>query len=85
MRQALDDLAAPPLLGLSIDDVAADLPVEPEQSGVDDQRSTLLCGVDATLEVGQPVGVPLRRVGERGHLVGHKASLSAASDSFGTC
>jgi hypothetical protein len=49
------------------------------QSGIDHQRGTLLGGVDAALEVGQPVGVPLRRVSERGHLVGHVTSPPAPS------
>jgi hypothetical protein len=52
--QALDDLTAPPLLGLVVEDVPADLPVKPEQLGVDRQRGTLLGGVDAPLDVGQP-------------------------------
>jgi hypothetical protein len=81
MGQALDDLTAPPLLGLVVEDAPADLPVEPEQFGVDRQRGALLGGVDATFEVGQPAGVPLRRVGERGHLVGHVTSLPAPSDN----
>jgi hypothetical protein len=54
MGQALDDLTAPSLLGLAVEDVPAYLPVEPEQFGIDRQRGTLLGGVDATFEVGQP-------------------------------
>ena len=79
MREALDDLAAPSPSGLAIEDVPADLPVEPEQLGVDGQRGTLLGSVDTVLEVRQPRGVPLGRVGERGYLVRHETSLSAAS------
>jgi hypothetical protein len=68
MSQALDDLAAPPQLSLAVEDIPADLPVEPEQLGIDRQRSTLLSGVDTDLEVGQPVRLTFRRVSERGHL-----------------
>jgi hypothetical protein len=79
MGQAFDDFAAPSLVGLAVEDVPADLPVEPEQFGVDRQRGTLPGGVDAVLEASQPVRVPLGRVGESRHLVGHRTSLSAAS------
>lgn len=56
MGQALDHLAAPPLLGLAVEDVPVDLPVEPGQFGVHRQRGTLLGRVDATFEVGQLAG-----------------------------
>jgi hypothetical protein len=41
MSQAFDNLAAPPELSLPVEDVPADLPVEPEQLSVDRQRGTL--------------------------------------------
>ena len=60
MRQPVDHLRAPALGVLARQDVAANLPVQPDQLAIDHQRGALLGGVDAALQVGQPVGVALR-------------------------
>ena len=49
MGQAPDDLTARPLHGLTVEDVPADLPVEPQQSDINRQRGTLLGGVGTAL------------------------------------
>ena len=48
MRQPLDHLRAPTLLGLPRQNFAADLPVQVYQFPIDRQRRTLLRGVDAS-------------------------------------
>ena len=66
MRQPLDDLGTPTLGRLTSQDVAADLPLQQHQFAVHRQRRALLCGVDAGLQLGQPLGIVRRRSGQRG-------------------
>lgn len=75
VSQACDDLAAPSQPGLAVENVPADLPVEPKHLGVDRQSGTLLGIMDADLEIGQPVCITFWRLNKRGHLLGHRASL----------
>lgn len=51
MRQPIDYLGAPPLLGLPRQNIAADLPVQPHHLSIDRQHRTLLRGVNAVLQV----------------------------------
>jgi hypothetical protein len=60
MRQPVDHLGTPTLLGLSCKNVATDLPIQPDQFPINRQRRTLLRTVDAPLQVAQPVSVALR-------------------------
>ena len=71
LRQPLDHLGAPPLACLPRQNVAPDLPVQQHQLAVDRQRGALLGGVDAALEIGQPVGIPGGRRGQANRLVAH--------------
>jgi hypothetical protein len=42
---------------LPTEDVAADLPVKQHEFAVDGERGALLCGMDARLQFGQPIGI----------------------------
>lgn len=52
MRQPLDHLGAPALLGLPRQNIAPDPPVQATQFAVDRQRGALLGGVDTAFEIG---------------------------------
>ena len=67
VRQPLDHLCPPALLGLPRQNVAPDLPVQQDQFAVHRQRSSLLGAVDAGFQVLQPVGVAVwgRHYGRR--------------------
>lgn len=85
MREAFDDLAPPPLLGLTSEDVLTDLPIEVQQFPVDGERRPLLGGMDPTLEVCKPVGVPVGRLDESGHLADHGAPPFRSTTIESTC
>jgi hypothetical protein len=57
-------LAPQPCAALPLQDVAPDLPVQQHQLAVDRQRRALLRGVDAGLQLGQPVGIAAGWSGE---------------------
>ena len=79
VRQALDHLRTPALLGLSRQNIAPDLPVQQHQLAVDRQCGALLRGVDAALEIGKPVSITFRRRGQAHRLVGLHAALQLHS------
>ena len=64
LRQPLDHLGAPALFRLPRQNVAANLPVQQNQLAIDRQRRTLLGGMDAVFQLGQPVGVACGRLGK---------------------
>jgi hypothetical protein len=66
MRQPLDHLGPPALLGLPFQNIAPNLPVKQHQLAVYRQRRALLGGVDTGLQLRQPVGVASGGGGE-GH------------------
>lgn len=61
--QALDDFAAPALLGLTLQNIAPDLPVEIDQFGIGGKRRALPCGSHSVLDVGEPMAVVGRQGG----------------------
>ena len=61
MRQAVDDLRPPALLGLPRQDVASDLPVQQHKFPVDGQCGALLRGVYSALQLDEPGAVALGR------------------------
>lgn len=75
MREPFDDLAAVPLLGLTGEKISSDLPVQLQQLRIDLERGLLLSGVDPGLEIGQPIGVPVRRINESRHPAWQRAHL----------
>jgi hypothetical protein len=78
--QAVDDLGAPALPLLALQDVASDAAVELHQLGIDRQRRALPGLGNLALELGQPVGVALGQ-GERGAAGGRHAQVSSSSAS----
>ena len=59
MRQPLDHLGTPALLGLPRQNVTSDMPVQQHLLAVYRQRGALLGAVNAAFEIGQPVGIAL--------------------------
>ncbi len=60
-RQPVDDLAAPALLLLALEDLIADTPVEPDQLLVDGERGTRARRSDLALETLEQLGVTIRK------------------------
>lgn len=81
-----DDLGAPALFRLPDQNIPPDLPIEQPQFAVDDQRGTLLGGMDAVFQLHQPVGVTdrLRRQGNGAvaHALPPNAAISSCFRAF---
>jgi hypothetical protein len=76
VRQTLDDFGAPALLGLALQDVPTDLPIQRHQFAVDRQSRPLLGGVNAVFHFDQPVGIAGWDLGQRHRFFAHPSNAS---------
>src|SRR5690554_5914773 len=81
MGKAINNLGAPALRRLTLQNVLPDLPVEQHQLPIHRQTGALLGVVNTIFQVGQPVAVTVRRRGQRRRLVIHTSRVLPVSSS----